>query len=95
MGGGLREPHGARVSHGLIFVIRPFRPDKNTWRAEVHGAWCLGGKVAGWLFLAGLIDGICWLDGWRVSWLMGWLCWLMADFGMAALIVSLQRSRCA
>ena len=42
--------------------------------------------MAGWLFLAGLRDGLCWLDGWRVSWLMGWLCWLMADFGMGWLL---------
>ncbi len=39
-----------------------------------------GGKVAGWLLLARLIDGICWFDGSRVSWFMGWLYWLMAGW---------------
>ena len=61
-------------------------PDKNTWRAEVLGAWCLGGKVAGWLFLAGYaglmagrLAGL-WMAMVAAGWLLGWLCWLMAGW---------------
>ena len=62
------EPHGARLSHVLIFVLAPAL-DKNTWRAEVHGAWCLGGKVAGCC-----LDILWWwFAGWMAGWLLGWL----------------------
>ena len=79
------RPMGARLSHVIIFVIRPFRPDKNTWqpRSLGRGVW-EGRWLAGYSWLD-YGDGLCWLEGWQVSWLMGWLCWLMAGLGMAML----------
>ena len=56
---GGREPHGARLSHVLIFVLAPGL-DKNTWRAEVYEAWCLACWAA-----AGM--GMCWFAGWRAG----------------------------
>ena len=51
-----REPHGARLSHVLIFVLAPGL-DKNTWLPRSIGAWYLAGCCwADWL--------ACWLDGW-------------------------------
>ena len=31
------EPHRARLSHVLILVIRPFRPDQNMWQPRSMG----------------------------------------------------------
>ena len=75
------EPHGARISHVLIFVIRPLRPDKNTWqprsmgRGVWEGMWLAGyswldygkGGCAG--LMAGGLAGVAGADGLAHGWL--------------------------
>ena len=72
VGGVGREPHGARLSHVLIFVLAPGL-DKNTWLPRSMGRGVWEGR---WLGVVGIAGGGDLLAGWLAD---GWLmagCWL-------------------
>ena len=63
------EPHGARLSHVLIFVLAPGL-DKNTWLPRSMGRGVWEGR---WLGVVWISCGGGLLAGWLAGWLLGWL----------------------
>ena len=74
-GWGVGEPHGSRLSHVLIFVIRPLgrtkiRGSRGPWGVVSgrEGGW-LAVVAAGWLAVVGMAGGGGLLAGWLAGWL--------------------------